>query len=151
MNVTRVRSPAAYLATYTAAGWHMVAGSLKLSGSNKPVWLLGLVALFTALAVQPGEVGSVDTERRLQTTHSFWTSAPPVTPQDYPWFGIVGRNHKIYPWYGIGQSLVMLPADIAATLVLRLFPRRTDQTAARGFAVSFAVSPAVCVLCVLLA
>ncbi|MBV8903467.1 MAG: hypothetical protein JOZ22_07505 [Acidobacteriia bacterium] len=128
----------------------MAANGLKLPNKNRAEWLLALVALLTALAVQPGEVGSVDTERRLQTTHSFWTSAPPVVPEDYPAFGIMGRNHKIYAWYGIGQSLVMLPPDILATLLLRVLPRSMDQNEFRGLVVSFAISPIVCVLSVLL-
>src|SRR5262249_34322211 len=62
-----------------------------------------------------GDLGSADTVRRLQTTHSFWTSEPAVLPQDYPEFGVHGRGGKLYAWYGIGQSLLMLPADIVGT------------------------------------
>jgi hypothetical protein len=62
----------------------------------------------------------VDTVRRLQTTHSFWTSAPPVLPGDYPDFGLRGRGGKIYAWYGIGQSLLMLPADVVGTALEKL-------------------------------
>src|SRR5882762_8857574 len=80
-----------------------------------PVFLLAVVAGLIAFLVQSGDLDSVDTARRLQTTHSFWTSAPPVLPNDYPEFGLRGRGGKIYDWYGIGQSLLMLPADIAGT------------------------------------
>ena len=80
-----------------------------------PVVLLALVAGLIAFVVQSGDLDSIDTARRLQTTHSFWTSAPPVLPNDYPEFGLRGRGGKIYAWYGIGQSLLMLPADIAGT------------------------------------
>ncbi len=128
----------------------MAAAKMNLPSRNKTRVLLSVTALLTALAVQPGEVGSVDTERRLQTTHSFWTSAPPVDPADYPGFGIVGRNNRIYSWYGMGQSLVMLPPDIAATLLLRLLPHTPDEKEWRGFLVSFTISPLVAVLSVLL-
>src|SRR6266850_7176328 len=80
-----------------------------------PVVLLAVVAGLIALVVQSGDLDSIDTARRLQTTHSFWTSAPPVLPNDYPEFGLRGRGGKIYAWYGIGQSLLMLPADIVGT------------------------------------
>ncbi len=80
-----------------------------------PVFLLAVVAGLIAFLVQSGDLDSVDTARRLQTTHSFWTSAPPVLPNDYPEFGLRGRGGKIYAWYGIGQSLLMLPADMVGT------------------------------------
>jgi hypothetical protein len=85
-----------------------------------PVFLLALAAGLIAFVVQSGDVDSADTARRLQTTHSFWTSAPPVLPGDYPEFGLRGRNGRIYAWYGIGQSLLMLPADIVGTYVEKL-------------------------------
>jgi hypothetical protein len=44
-----------------------------------------------------------------------WTSAPQVTRADYTEFGSRGRGGRIYAWYGIGQSLLMLPADMAGT------------------------------------
>jgi hypothetical protein len=88
-----------------------------------PVFLLVLAAGLIAFAVQSGDLDSVDTTRRLQTTHSFWTSAPAVIEGDYPDFGLRGRNGKIYAWYGMGQSLLMLPADVAGTYIenLRVF------------------------------
>src|SRR5437660_7838838 len=87
---------------------------------RNPVFLLGTAAGLIAFVVQSGDVDSVDTVRRLQTTHSFWTSSPPVIPGDYPDFGLRGRNGKIYAWYGMGQSLLMLPADIVGTGVEKL-------------------------------
>jgi len=87
---------------------------------RNPVFLLGTAAGLIAFVVQSGDVDSVDTVRRLQTTHSFWTAVPPVIPGDYPDFGLRGRNGKIYAWYGIGQSLLMLPADIVGTAIEKL-------------------------------
>jgi hypothetical protein len=85
-----------------------------------PVILLVLASGLIAFVVQSGDVDSADTARRLQTTHSFWTSAPPVLPGDYPEFGLKGRDGRIYAWYGIGQSLLMLPADVVGTYVEKL-------------------------------
>src|SRR5579875_454747 len=82
---------------------------------SSPVALLLLaVALLTAI-VQSGELGTADTTRRLQVTHSLWTSAPQVAKGDYPDFGIPGRGGRLYAWYGIGQSLLMLPSDVVGT------------------------------------
>ena len=122
----------------------------KLIGN--PVFLLGVVAFLTALLLQSGELGSSDTTRRLQTTHSFWTSAPPVVPEDYPDFGIVGRKGKIYAWYGMGQSLLMLPADVIGTYLERLpviaeFAEHDGDI--RAIVVSYSTSILVCVLTVL--
>ena len=87
---------------------------------SDPVSLSLFVAALLAVVVQSGDLGSVDTVRRLQTTHSFWTSEPPVLQGDYPDFGLRGRDGRIYAWYGIGQSLLMLPADILGTYLERL-------------------------------
>ena len=119
---------------------------------DNPVFLLGIVAFLTGLLLQSGELGSSDTTRRLQTTHSFWTSAPPVLPEDYPDFGIVGRNGKIYAWYGMGQSLLMLPADIIGTYLERLpaFANLGDRDPGiRAIVVSYSTNILVCVLTVL--
>ena len=43
-----------------------------------PAFLLALAAFLTAVFVQSGELGPIDTIIRLQTTHSYWTSKPSV-------------------------------------------------------------------------
>jgi hypothetical protein len=85
-----------------------------------PVFLLGLAAALIAFAVQSGELGSADADHRLQTAHSWWTSEPPVFPNEYPDFGVRGRGGKVQAFFGLGQSLLMLPADIAGTCLERL-------------------------------
>src|SRR5215813_12282563 len=84
---------------------------------SNPLFLLGLIAGLTALVVQSGELGTADTTHRLQTTHSIWTSQPEVLPDEYPEFGLHGRDGKLHSWYGMGQSLLMLPADIVGTFL----------------------------------
>jgi hypothetical protein len=95
---------------------------------SSPVFLLALAAALIAVVVQSGELGSADTMHRLQSTHSFWTSEPPVFPDEYPEFGVHGRNGTLQSWYGIGQSLLMLPADLLGTAVQKLpvFDRYDD-------------------------
>ena len=82
--------------------------------------MLGLVAGLSAFVVQSGELGTSDTTHRLQTAHAIWTSEPEVLPQEYPEFGLHGRGGKLHSWYGMGQSVLLLPADIVGTYVERL-------------------------------
>jgi hypothetical protein len=113
--------------------------------------LLALVAWLTAVAVQPGELGSIDTKRRLQTTHSFWTAEPAVAPGDYPKFGLVGRNNAIYPWYGIGQVLAMLPSDVVGSTLASKLARPADHDEFREVFITYTISPLLAVGTILLA
>src|SRR5882724_5133820 len=87
---------------------------------RSPLFLLALSGGLIAFAVQSGELGSADTQHRLQSTHSLWTAEPPVFPQEFPEFGVHGRRGTLQSWYGIGQSLLMLPVDIVGTYLERL-------------------------------
>jgi hypothetical protein len=120
---------------------------------RNPLFLLALTAGLIAFAVQSGELGTSDTVHRLQSTHAFWTSEPPVFPNEYPDFGVRGRGGKIQSWYGIGQSLLMLPADVVATFVERLpiFEdyHGTDPTV-RSIIVSYSTNILLCVLTALI-
>jgi hypothetical protein len=87
---------------------------------TKPLFLLALTSALIAFVVQSGELGSADTQHREHSTHAFWTSDPAVFPYEYPDFGVHGRGGKLQSWYGIGQSLLMLPADVVGTFVERL-------------------------------
>jgi hypothetical protein len=85
-----------------------------------PLFLLLLITgLFTFL-IQSGELGTSDTMHRLQVTHSFWTGQPQVFSNEYPEFGLHGRGGRLYAWYGIGQSLLMLPGDLIASAASKL-------------------------------
>jgi hypothetical protein len=81
-------------------------------------WMLFVLGLLTGFVVEDGELSSIDTARRLQVTHSLWTSEPPVKDGDYPEFGVVGRDGEIHAWYGVGQSFMMLPADMIGSLLV---------------------------------
>ena len=94
--------------------------SEHLGWFQNPRVLLCLAAGLLAFVVQSGELGSSDTMHRLQATHSWWTSEPPVFQDEYPEFGLQGRGGKLYGWFGMGQSLLMLPADIIGTWIERL-------------------------------
>ena len=101
-------------------------------GSAIRSFLLALVAGLIAFVVQSGELGTADTQHRLNSTHAFWTSEPPVYDWEYPEFGVHGRGGRLQSWYGIGQSLLMLPQDMIGTVLenLPLFAhyKNTDPT-----------------------
>jgi hypothetical protein len=118
-----------------------------------PVFVVCLVSGLLAFVVQSGELGTADTMHRLQTTHWLWTSEPQVFPNEYPEFGLPGRNGQIYSWYGIGQSLLMLPFDIVATGIARLpiFSGYEDDPAVRSIVVSYSTNIFLNVLTALIA
>ena len=67
--------------------------------------------------------------------------------EDYPDFGVHGRGGRLYGWYGIGQSLLMLPSDVVGTYIERL-PAFEDYDAdptARDIFVSYTTSILICV------
>jgi hypothetical protein len=118
-----------------------------------PLFLLCLTAGLLAFVVQSGELGTADTTFRLQTTHWLWTSQPQVNPKDYPDFGLHGRGGRLYSWYGIGQSLLMLPADLVGTWVAHwhIFSDYEDDPAVRSIIVAYSTNILVNVLTALIA
>jgi hypothetical protein len=119
---------------------------------RSPVFLLAVIAGLAAFVVQSGELGTSDTMHRLQTAHSFWTSEPAVFPDEYPEFGVHGRGGKLYDWYGIGQPLLMLPADVVGTYIERLpvFANYADDPSVRDIVVSYSTNILISVLTALL-
>lgn len=117
-----------------------------------PLVLLCVAAGLLAFVVQSGELGTADTMHRLQTTHWLWTSDPQVPAGDYPEFGLRGRGGKIYSWYGIGQSLLMLPADFIGTWISHwsMFSEYEDDPAIRAIVVSYLTGILVNVLTALI-
>ncbi|MGB8013015.1 MAG: hypothetical protein WCF68_15485 [Terriglobales bacterium] len=118
-----------------------------------PLFLLCLTAGLLAFVVQSGELGTADTMHRLQTTHWIWTSEPQVFPNEYPEFGLHGRGGRLYSWYGIGQSLLMLPADVVGTWIERwpIFSEYGDDPSVRSIVVSYSTSILVSILTALIA
>jgi hypothetical protein len=119
------------------------------AGFRDPLFLLALAAGLIAFVVQSGELGTADTQHRLNSTHAFWTSNPPVFSWEYPEFGVHGRDGRLQSWYGIGQSLLMLPQDMIGTFIenLSIFGhyKNTDPTV-RNIFVSFTTNILVSVL-----
>lgn len=130
-------------------------GIVRRAWSSPVVLLVAAVALLTAM-IQSGELGTADTTRRLQVTHSLWTSAPQVAPGDYPEFGSPGRGERLYAWYGIGQSLPMLPADMVGTAAAhapwwRAYVKSRATPQIRGIVVSVSTNVLLNVLTALVA
>ena len=115
---------------------------------SDPLILLALAAGLIAFVVQSGELGTADTQHRLQTAHAWWTGQPQVFPDEYPEFGVHGRGGKIQSWYGIGQSLLMFPSDAAGTFLERLpvFAAYGTDPTVRDIFVSYTVNILVAVL-----
>jgi hypothetical protein len=128
-----------------------VRSGLFSSGLRDPLVLLCLVAGLLAFVVQSGELGSADTMYRLKTTHWLWTGEAQVAPSDFPEFGLRGRGGQLYSWYGIGQSLLMLPADLVGTGIShwKVFSEYEDDPAVRAIVVAYSTSILVNVLTVL--
>jgi hypothetical protein len=127
----------------------------RLSGwLRDPVVLLCLAAGLLAFLVQSGELGTADTTHRLQTTHWMWTSEPQVFPQEYAngEFGLRGRGGRLYSWYGIGQSLLMLPADVVSTWIAhwQIFSEYGDDPGVRSIGVTYSTNILVNVLTALI-
>ena len=119
---------------------------------RRPAFLLAVVAFLAAVLVQSGDLGSSDTMHRLQATHSFWTSEPAVFPDDYPEFGLHGRGGKLYGWYGIGQSVLMLPFDVIGAYLERLpvLANYKEDPSIRGIVVAYCTNALVSVLTALM-
>jgi hypothetical protein len=128
---------------------------LRLAPSHPVSLLLLVTALFTFL-IQSGELGTSDTTHRLQVAHSLWTDQPQVFPKEYPEFGLHGRGGRLYAWYGIGQSLLMLPADLVGSAATHLplwssYARSEEDPSIRSIIVSISTNILVNVLTALAA
>jgi len=123
---------------------------------SRPLLLLLLIAGLLTFLVQSGELGTSDTMHRLQVTHSLWTGQPQVFSNEYPEFGLHGRGGRLYAWYGIGQSLLMLPADLVGSAathlpIWRKYVASGEDPAIRSIIVSFSTNILVNVLTALAA
>lgn len=101
----------------TAARRRVRSLSAVLPSTRRDSCPLFVLAWLMALLVSPGHFGSVDAERRFQVTRSLWTAEPEVRSDDAD-FGIVGTGGQRRAWYGVGQSLVLLPADVVVSTAL---------------------------------
>jgi hypothetical protein len=108
-----------------------------MASSARITQLFILLAVVVCALLNAGNFGTVDTARRWQVARSIRLGEPAVTSDEVRnCFGIPGRNGVPQAWYGVGQSLLLLPIDalVDATVspVLRragLDPIRRKQVA----------------------
>lgn len=89
-----------------------------------------LLSLWTCALLNPGNLGTVDTTRRLQVARWIRLGEPPVRADD-PAAGPIGRNGVRYLPTGLGQSLVLVPFDAAASTAIGPWLDRFRLDAAR--------------------
>jgi Dolichyl-phosphate-mannose-protein mannosyltransferase len=91
-----------------------------------PRWSLAIFVIIVFGLVTRGDFSNGDTPRRLQVTHWLWTDQPQLNDADrivarhptahdlfHPgWCELEGKNGEVYAQFGLGQSLIMLPADV---------------------------------------
>lgn len=115
-----------------------------------PAGALAAFALLTALLVQSGNLGSVDTRRRLQVARSLWTDESPLLQVDREGYGARAPDGTLHSPYGLGHAVLMLPGDIAGAAVVRVLrpgPERAERI--RNLIVILLTFPAVTTACVL--
>jgi hypothetical protein len=96
-----------------------------------PVLLVFLTVVVCAL-VNAGNFGVIDTARRLQVARWMRLGEPPVTPEDARiGFGLPGRNGVVHAWYGMGQSLLLVPIDAMTDAAAAPIARRAGLDAVR--------------------
>ena len=76
-----------------------------------------LLSIIVCALVNPGNFGTIDTTRRLQVARWIRLGEPPVRSADVE-FGLLGKQGTREAWFGIGQSLVLVPFDagVSATV-----------------------------------
>jgi hypothetical protein len=89
---------------------------MKRSKHVRLIVPLFVLTWFVGCLLETGDLGSIDAGYRLQVAHSLWTRQVAFSDsnKDFP----VGRDGRPQAPWGIGQSLIMLPADIAASAVV---------------------------------
>ena len=125
-----------------------------MASSSRTTVLFILVAIVVCALLNPGNFGTIDTARRWQVARWLRLGEPQVAPGDAQLgFGIPGRNGVPQAWYGVGQSLLLLPIDglVDATLspLLRSFgldPIRRKQVAELAIALIMQAFLTTCVL-----
>lgn len=133
---------------------------------RRPRHFLAIFTLLVFAVVTRGGFSDADTSRRLQVTHWMWSSAPQVAVEERgsspknptaaelaiaPGFcDLVGPNGEIHAQFSIGQSLLMLPADVAAALVRGEFKDKPANFFLHNWIVNLVTFPPIAVAGVLL-
>lgn len=110
-----------------------LAARLSAMTLRHPRATIAILAFAVFTVVFPGNYNSADTFHRLQVARWIWSGAPQVDPGepdpvlalqgkkgdlDAIFYTVPGRNGQRYPIYGIGESVLMVPGDIIAHLLV---------------------------------
>jgi hypothetical protein len=98
-----------------------------------------LFFLLAAAVLSPGTTGSIDTTRRMQVARSLWTAEPEVLSSDDS--GVPSAHGPRRAYYGIGQSLVLLPADVVSRLAEKMLPASERGRVRGGLAMLLGAVP----------
>lgn len=122
-------------------------GFLRTAEGRTRFWLW-VFCWLTCLCVQTGTLGEVNTTERLKATRWLWQEVPQA---DHPGWMVRGRDGKDFVTYGLGQSLVMFPADLVAGSLERFIgpPRLKEKL--REFVVAVLTFPPLCATAALMA
>jgi hypothetical protein len=123
--------------------------------TKRTSWIVFALILAFFTLTDAGALGSIDATRRAQTTQWMWGAGPSTIANDtlvgHDWV-LPGRNGQNHYWYGMGQSLLMMPADIVFTLAARQIrlAERMDDVAyhrlRRAF-ISITTFPVIAAIC----
>jgi hypothetical protein len=99
------------------------------ASSTRSTLFLILLAIIVCALLNPGNFGTIDS---WQVARSIRLGEPAVTPDDVRQnFGIPGRNGVLQAWYGIGQSLLLLPIDALVDVTVSPLLYRSGLTSTR--------------------
>jgi hypothetical protein len=98
-----------------------------MTSSARITLLFILLAVVVCALLNHGNLGAIDAVRRWQVARSIRLGEPMVTADDVrQGFGIRGRNGVPQAWYGVGQSLLLLPIDALVDATVTPIIRRFD-------------------------
>ena len=122
----------------------------KFNYLRKSTVILSVITLLTCWLISTGSLQNSDTLKRFQVTKSLWQDVPQAEVDDIE-FRVIGKDGKPYAIWGVGQSLVMLPADIIAHTALNSLGI-TDPFAekARTGLIAYSVFPIISILSIVI-
>jgi hypothetical protein len=105
-----------------------------------------LVALLWLIVVNPASITNIDTTRRMQMAHAWWTGEEEGISGDKL---IINVNGKNYVPYDLGQSMLMLPGDWLGTKLGQNLPTELERQHFTEAIVSFFIFLPINLLAVL--
>jgi hypothetical protein len=101
---------------------------MKTYTNRKIATVLFATTFFLSCLILDGLFGAVDVARRFEATQAIWKNQPPVASLDIATNqSLLGVNGTAHYWYGMGQSIYMLPGDIIATSYIKLLGLNDDN------------------------